>query len=130
MPLSAGKPVFEAYQIRFPYRSMIIRPGSPGPVRGYPEGVRMKYRGSSAAGCTWLATVIAGGLRSGRLTKCSTPRPSSGVAGATAAPVPSGPVLAAAGRGHAYPPKPARVSPPAPTTAAPLYRIISRRDSP
>ncbi|HLI40588.1 MAG TPA: hypothetical protein VKV35_02960 [Streptosporangiaceae bacterium] len=33
-PSRAGKDVFGEYQTMRPYRSRIIRPGSPGPVRG------------------------------------------------------------------------------------------------
>ena len=48
MPLLAGNPVFGEYQTMPPCRSRIISPGVPGPVRGYPDGVRMKYGGSEA----------------------------------------------------------------------------------
>jgi len=48
MPLLAGNPVFGEYQTMPSRRSRIISPGVPGPARGYPDGVRMKYGGSEA----------------------------------------------------------------------------------
>src|SRR5580693_1516257 len=66
---------------------------------------------------------MAGGLRSGRLRNCRTPRAASG---ATVTAV----TLAAAACGQAYPPMPATVSPPTPAAVTPLYFISSRRVSP
>ena len=71
---------------------------------------------------------MAGGVRSGRVTKCSTPPLLSGVTGAVGVLAVASP--ADAGCGQAYPPMPASVSPAVPTTVAPPYRMMSRRVSP